>query len=405
MKWLKTAWRNVLRNRRRALITLAITAIGVTSILVGGGFANYTYEGLREMAARDSGHLLFSHKDYFAKDAETPMQYGLANYTKLITDVSQDKDIRYVLPRISFSGLVSNGDKSVIFMGTGVDPAGEFKVKGPFLTMVSGSVLSRREAVDDPKVVIGEKMAASLGVVPGDFLTLMTTTVEGSLNAFDVTVQGLMTTGAPQQDRYALYVNINTAQELLQSDKVSTLSVYLRQTEDTAAFHQSLQAKYPELAWQTWLDTAFFYLGVKGIYDRIFGLLGVIILVMVFFSISNTVSMSVIERTREIGTLRAIGAYPREISRSLALEGLLIGLAGSAIGLLLGWLISFLLYFSDWQMPPPPGRSTGYPLAIDIPVTLYIIAAFLSILVCTLAAWLAARQATSRPIVEALSHV
>ena len=304
-----------------------------------------------------------------------------------------------------FSGLISNGEKSIIFIGNGVDPAGEFRVKGPFLTMVAGSVLSRREKVEDPKVVIGKKMADSLGVAPGDFLTLMTTTVEGSLNAFDVTVQGVMTTGVPERDRYALFVNIRTAQELMQTDKVSTLSIYLRDTSDTATYHQKLKAQYPELAWQTWRDTAFYYLAVKGLYNRIFGLLGLIILVMVFFSISNTVSMSVIERTREIGTLRAIGTYPREINRALALEGLLIGLAGSFIGLLLGWAASFLLYFTDWQMPPPPGRSEGYPLAIDIPPGLYIGATVLSLIICVLAAWLSARRASAKPIVEALSHV
>lgn len=333
------------------------------------------------------------------------MQYGLTNYTDLITEIGQDRDIRYVLPRINFSGLISNGDKSIIFMGTGVDPVGEFRVKGPFLTMVAGSVLSRRETTEDPKVVIGEKMAASLGVAPGDYLTLMTTTVEGSLNAFDVTVQGVMTTGVPERDRYALYVNISTAQELMQTNKVSTLSIYLRNTSDTKAYMHKLQTQYPELAWQTWLDTASYYRAVKGLYNRIFGLLGLIILVMVFFSISNTVSMSVIERTREIGTLRAIGAYPREINRGLALEGLVIGLVGSFIGLLLGWVFSYLLYFTNWQMPPPPGRSEGYPLAIDIPPALYIGATVLSILICILAAWLAARQASSKPIVEALSHV
>jgi putative ABC transport system permease protein len=214
-----------------------------------------------------------------------------------------------------------------------------------------------------------------------------------------------MTTGVPEQDQRMLYANVQTAQELMQTNKVSTLSLYLKSTEDTDSYHASLQAEHPDLAWQTWLDTAYYYLGVKGNYDRIFGLLGVIIMIMVFFSISNTVSMSVVERTREIGTLRAIGAYPREVNRSLAIEGFLIGLAGSFIGLLLGWLISVLLTFANWQMPPPPGRSEGYPLAIDIPVSLYAAATVLSVTVCMLAAWLSARKATSRPIVEALSHV
>ncbi len=78
--------------------------LGVASILVGGGFANYTYVGLREMAARDSGHLIIAHQDYFTKDEETSMQYGLSNYQALAEGLRADEHIRYILPRIEFSG-------------------------------------------------------------------------------------------------------------------------------------------------------------------------------------------------------------------------------------------------------------------------------------------------------------
>jgi len=405
MKWLKLAYGNVLRNKRRTLITIIITAIGVSSILVGGGFAHFTYEGLREMAARDSGHLIMAHKDYFNKEEESQLQYGLTDYKKLSTEMLKDREIRYVLPRIEFSGLISNGDKSVIFLGTGVDPAGEFKVKGPFLTMVSGSVLSRKESPDDPKIVIGKKMAASLNASVGDVLTLLSTTSEGSLNAMDVTVQGVMTTGVPDMDKRVIYVNVKTAQNLLLTDKVSSLSVYLRNTEDTDHYRATLGQKYSSYAWQTWLDKAFYYLGVKGIYDRIFGLLGIVILVMVYFSISNTVSMSVIERTREIGTLRAMGTYQWEINRGFTLEGFVIGVIGSLSGALLSILIAISFRVLDLQMPPPPGRSEGYPLAIDIPLELYAIAISVSIFICMLAAGLSATKASGKSIVDALSHI
>ncbi len=405
LKWLSLAFKNVLRNKRRAVVTILISAIGVTAILVGGGFANFTYQGLREMAARESGHLIMAQQDYFSKEEDTPMQYGMDNYQKIAQALNEDRQIRYVLPRIEFNGLVSNGEKSSIFIGTGVDPAGEFKVKGPFLTMVEGTVLSRRETADDPRVVIGKKMAESMNVSSGDVLTLLGTTTEGGLNALDVTVQGVMTTGVPELDRRALYVNVRTAQELMQTDRVSTLSVYLRNTSDTDQYLQKLSSQYTDNAWQTWLQKAFYYLGVKGIYDRIFGLLGVVILVMVFFSISNTVSMSVLERTREIGTLRAMGTHQWEVTRGFTYEGLVIGFIGSLCGALLALLVSVLFHVLELQMPPPPGRSDSYPLAIDIPLQLYGVAVLVSIVVCMLAAWLSARKASAKSIVEALAHV
>ncbi len=405
MKSLKLAYDNVLRNKRRTFLTILITAVGVMSVLVGTGFANFTYTGLKEMAALDSGHLIMAHKNHFDKEEDMPMEFGLENYKQIAKEISLDREVRYALPRVEFSGLVSNGDKSTIFMGTGVDPAGEFKVKGPFLTMVTGTVLSRRETPDEPKVVIGKGMAKSMNVGVGDMLTLMGMTTEGGLNAIDVFVQGVMTTGVSELDKRSLFVNIQTAQEMLQTDKVSTLSVYLRETKKTDNYHAIFSDKYKSNAWQTWLDKAFYYLGVKGIYDRIFGLLGIVILILVFFSISNTVSMSVLERTREIGTLRAMGSYKWEVNRSFTLEGLVIGFIGSFVGMLMAIVISVSLLILELQMPPPPGRSTGYPLAIDIPVEFYGYTFIATIMVCMLAAWLSARKASKKPIVDALSHV
>ncbi len=130
-----------------------------------------------------------------------------------------------------------------------------------------------------------------------------------------------MTTGVPEMDKRSIFVNLRTAQELMQTDKISTLSLFLRETAATSSMVTKLAESYPQYALQTWLDKAFYYLGVKGIYDRIFGLLGIIILVMVFFSLSNTIGMSVMERTREIGSLRAMGSYRWEINRSFTLEG------------------------------------------------------------------------------------
>ncbi len=405
MKWLKLASKNVLRNRRRAIVTVMITAVGVSAILIGGGFANFTYISLKEMAARSSGHLIVAHPDYFDKEESTPMEFGLEDYQTLVKTLKSDPDVRYAIARIDFSGLISNGDKSTIFMGAGVDARYEFKVKGPFLDVESGSVLSKRETEDDPKIMLGIDLAKSLNAKVNDSLTLMTTTVDGGLNAMDVTVQGVFSTGMPEVDKRSIIVNIATAQSLLVTDRVSSIALHLRETEATFDKYDELSAQYPNLAWETWLDQAFFYKGVKNLYNRIFGLLGFIIIMMVFFSIYNTVNMSVVERTREIGTLRAIGTYSSEITRNFVLEGLVIGVIGAATGIIFAALTSFGLSLAEIQMPPPPGQTNGYPLFITIPANLYLIAAATSLFVCTLAAWLSSRKAAKKPITGALSHV
>jgi putative ABC transport system permease protein len=406
MKWLRFAVRNVLRNRRRSLITVLIAAVGTASILIGGGFAQYTYQSLREAAARESGHLVLAHKDFFSKDEDAPLEHGLADYAALESELTASPAVRAALPRLQFSGLLSNGDRSAVFIGSGVDAGGEFRVRGPFLTVLAGSTLSPRPAAGDvPEIMVGKELARQLRAEPGSSLTLLSTSVEGSLNAQDVRVKGIFSVGVPEMDKRIVMVHLATAQKLLLTEKASTLSVYLFDTDGTDAMQAQLARAHPEKATQTWLDQAFYYLAVRGLYDRIFGLMGTIIVALVLFAVANTLGMAVVERTREIGTLRAMGASPALIVRNFALEGLVVGAAGAFIGMVGAALVSVAVDFSGLRMPPPPGWSIGYPLHIDLSLPLYGATAVVVVLASVLAAWSVSRSAADKAIVEALSHV
>ncbi len=405
MKWFRFAARNVLRNKRRALVTIIISAVGVAGILISGGFAYYTYDSLKEMAARDNGHIVLAHAGYFDKQEEKPLELGLENHERYRKALLRDDKIRAVLPKLEFSGLISNGEKSTVFVGRGI-AHGEFKVKGPFMKIRQGHALSSRQKPDDdPQIMIGEGLAKILNAKPGDSLTLLSTTVEGSLNAIDVVVQGVFNSGVPEIDKRLMMMNIKQAQDLLQTDKVSTLSVYLYDTADTTAMAAALKKQFPNLALQTWRDTAFYYEAVRGLYNRIFGLLGIVILLMVMFAVTNTLSMTVVERTREIGALRAMGTQPREIVRNFVLEALVMGAVGVALGMLLAASVSAFFYLTDFQMPPPPARSQGYPLVVYIHIPLYLLTAFGVLLLSIISAWFVARKAARKPVVEALAHV
>jgi hypothetical protein len=142
---------------------------------------------------------------------------------------------------------------------------------------------------------------------------------------------------------------------------------------------------------QTWEDQAVFYRSVRDLYNRIFGALGLIIGVIVVFVVGNAMAMAIIERTREVGTLRALGTLPGQLVRSFALEGLLLGGVGRA-GRPAGPGVTLALLVFPVQMPPPPGRSVGYPLQItaDRSSTLLTLLAMLAL--ATLASALVARR-------------
>jgi putative ABC transport system permease protein len=330
------------------------------------------------------------------------LQHGLDDVAAMRRQLLADRDVLHVLPRVEFSGLISNGDKSTVMLAVGIDPDAEFAVKGPFLAMKAGEVLTTGQ---HNAVMLGEGLARSLKAAPGSSLTLLASTTEGALNAIDVTVQGVFSSGIPDVDKRLVYTDVDTAQRLLVTQRVSSLGVFLSGMDATEPARERITAALPQLAVQTWLDQAVFYKSVKELYNRIFGALGLIIGVIVVFVVTNAMAMAIVERTREIGTLRAVGTLPGQLTRSFALEGLVLGGAGALLGAAIALAVSTALLVFPVQMPPPPGRSTGYPLQVVMDGGLYA-ATLLAMVALSMAAsaWVA-RRTVRRPIVDALAHV
>ncbi|EKA5635056.1 ABC transporter permease [Vibrio navarrensis] len=409
---LRIALLNLQRNRRRSALSASIIAIAVFALGSAGGFGLYTYDSLKESTARDTGHLTINTPGYFEKEEEMPLSNGLSNADSLMRDLMGLEAVRGVQPRIDFTGLVSNGSKSTIFAGIGVNER-EFDMKGPFLDVRQGKTLSDPSSVrydpGEPEVMLATDLARNLHVSVGDWVTLLATTTDGALNAYDFKVRGIYSTGVPELDKRQLYLHIDSAQSLLGSDKVSTLSVFLFETAKTEQVGQMLTKRLAsqEQALQItpWQERAFFYLKVKDLYDRIFGIMGAVMALVVFVALFNTMTMSVTERTREIGTLSALGSYPNEIIGGFLREAGLIGLIGSVVGALACAALCALLMVVDVQMPPPPGRTDGYPLSIYFSWPLVLSATLGVVGICLLAAYLSARKGVKKPITEALIYV
>ena len=132
--------------------------------------------------------------------------------------------------------------------------------------------------------------------------------------------------------------------------------------------------------------------------DRILG-------VIVVFVVTNAMAMAVIERTREVGTLRALGMLPAQLVRVFALEGLMLGGVGAVLGAAGSLAVSVALLVFPVQMPPPPGRSTGYPLQVEFDPLLYSGTLLAMLVLATLASALVARRTVHKPVVDALAHV
>jgi putative ABC transport system permease protein len=409
MQGFKLSALNLKRNSRRSVMSMVIIAIAVFALTSAAGFGLYTYESLRESTANDVGHLTLAKPGYFEQEEESTMSNGLSHGPELIKQVSALSNVKAVQPRIYFNGLISAGNKSTIFVGTGVD-ASEFDLKGDFIDIGQGEAISIDENTDNPQIMIAKELANNLRVNVGDWVTLLATTSDGALNAFDFEVQGIFSTGVPELDKRQIYISVMQAQDLLATEKISTLSVFLPDTSQTDTAYKdvvelmSVLSNDEKVEVTRWEQRAFFYEKVQGLYDRIFGIMGMVMGLVVFVSLFNTMTMSVTERTREIGTLAALGSYPREIILGFVRESVLLAIIGSLLGGLLAAFVTLMLKVSDIQMPPPPGRSEGYPLEIIFSPSVVWYSTLGVIAICVVAAFLSARKGINKPVTEALAY-
>jgi len=154
-----------------------------------------------------------------------------------------------------------------------------------------------------------------------------------------------------------------------------------------------------------WSALATYYHQVRNIFNGIFGFLGIIVFLIVIVSVANTIILSIFERTREIGTLMAMGTRRRQIWAMFFLEGLLIGVVGGLLGIAVGSGVGELINQAHIQLPPPPGYTTGYQLRIMLKPSILITVMVLSSVTATMASVLPAIKASRLKIVDALGHI
>jgi putative ABC transport system permease protein len=401
------AWRNLVRQRRRTLLMGSVVAFGFAAFALAGGFIAQSFEGLKEGTIRSIGHLQAVDRRAVKGTEQATLEFGLKDAGRARSVAAADPAVEAVLPRVEFVGLATNGTKSVPFLGLGVDPAPEGKASLARELVVAGRYLSSPDGED---LVLGTGLAAALGAKTGDRVTLMATTPEGSLNAVDGVVTGLVDVRIKElNDRY-LAAGLGLVARLLETpETVSKLVLFLRKGADEAAAAARIEqalvgAGYP-VAVRRWEDLAVFYGQVKLLYVGIFGFVGTVLIVIVILSAAIVMTMSVTERTREIGTLRAIGTRPTRVLGMFLAEGALLALAGCAAGAVIALAVRAILNASGLIVPPPPGATHGLPINVKLYPLAYAAGLVAMVVTMVVASWFPARRASRAPIVEALTHV
>jgi len=390
------------------LMTLLMVGGGVTGLLLAGGYFAFMTHGLRESTINDGlGHLQIFTADHFRRDEVRVLDTGIENWQRVAANVSSAQHVRGVAPRIEFYGMVSNGTKAAGFMGSAVDPAAE-KSLGFISRVDLGRDLDPKPG-GEVEALVGVGLAKSMNVKVGDGLTILAMTSDGALNGVDVQIVGIVNSGIAELDSRYVRITLPAAQRLLQSDRVTNLVVGLDRTDNTdLAFNEiapRLNGLPQQMELKKWIDLATYYKQVNNMFNGIFLFMGVIVFFMVLMSSVNTLLMSMLERTREIGTMLAMGTPRFWVVALFMLEATLMGVMGAVVGVAVGNALGAILNASGLRMPPPPGYTEAILFKVLHLPGLMAGSSVLVIFSLALASILPAIRASRLQIAEALAHV
>lgn len=419
MNILKLALRGLLRNRRRSMVTLLAIAFGFAAIALFAGYTHNVYSGLERGSIHGGllGHLTISRKGMSREGKLDPEHYMWSgtDVSRITTLLRDEPEIQLIAPRLALSGLFSNERASTIFIAEGISPEAMEIFQENLLTREqerSGLYASMKKRLDPAHpntILVSQGLAEMLHLKTGDTAALLTNTLTGQANAMDATVGALINTGNANLNDKFTFISLELAQILYDMPGgADRLTVLLHHADQTEAMRERLQSKLKAAGYdveiKTWKELSDFYTQVHNLFDMIFGFIFSIVLTVIVMSVANSMGMTVVERTREIGTLRAMGLKRMGVIRLFTVESLLLSLLGCAAGFGLAMAVRYGVNAVSFSYIPPNSDSPVL-LLVDLDIPRIAFTGLMMLLVGTVAAYLPARRAANQPIINALGHV
>ena len=400
---LKFALRNVFRQRARSAGTLAAIALGVAGLILAGGFVQDIFFQLGEAVIHSqSGHIQVAKKGYREGRVRSPESFFIDRPSGLKRLIEETAGVQMTLSRLGFSGVVNNGKRDLGIVGEGVEPTSEEKL-GTYLRYIEGRPLR-----DDDRdgIAMGQGVARALGVKPGDRVNLVLSLPQGAVNTLDFEVVGVFQSFSKDFDARAIRIPLRAARELMDTEAAHVVVVVLEKTEDTETVLATLKNRLEPQGFELvgWRELSDFYDKTIKLYDRQFGVLRLIILLMVLLSVANSVNMTLFERTREFGTMLALGDRPAAVFRLVMTESVLLGLFGAVLGVVVGSFTALVISLIGIPMPPPPNANVGYTAFIRLVPLDIGVAGAIGMAATILATLLPARRSAQLVVVDALRH-
>jgi putative ABC transport system permease protein len=397
---IRLAFLNLVRERKRALIALAAIVVGVAGYVLAGGFIDWIFWAIRESTIDNGlGHIQVSARGFRAAGRADLGRFTIPVDSPLRNAIAGLDGVRVVGARLTVSGLASHGDVTVPFAAEGVEPGIDRRIATDLV--VDGEPL---DPVAPTGVVLGKGLARALGVRRGDKIAFITATESGGMSGAEGLVRGVFSTGVKAYDDLAVRMPLRMAQQLARVKGAQLWVVRLDDTSRTDAVAREMRGIVAGSGMEvrTWHELSDFYRKTVTLMSRQMTVVAALIAVILVLGIANVLMMSTLERTREIGTMLAMGTPRRSVLRMHIAEGVLLGCAGAVLGVTAGALLAVAISWFGIPMPPPPGRDTGYDARILLEFPVIVNAIVLAFASAALAGIYPAWKASRMPIVDAL---
>ena len=348
---LKIAFRNTSRQKRRTILTGLAMVVGFTLLSVTIGLSDGAYGGIIEMFTRNrTGHIQVHREGYLDKPS---LYETIDGYAAIGQTIQGTAGVEAWTPRVYAAGLGSVGEKSTAVQIVGVDVAREIQTTRFDKKVIEGKVLGETAS---HKAVIGKGLAKILSAKIGSEIVIFSQGADGSLANDVYKIVGIVESGDDVTDRVACYLHIDDAQELFVLDgRVHEIVVIVSNINQVDKVRTAIAANLNDAT----LDVAPWQVVAKSFYRAMKtdqqgdAISRWVIMFIVAIGVLNTVLMSVLERTREYGVLKAVGTKPSQIFWLVICEVIIIAIGSVAVGVLFGVLANYLLSISGITYPEP----------------------------------------------------
>ena len=374
LKLFKIAIRNLLRYKRRTLLTSSLIAVGVMFVLVFvAASGSFKYIMIGQITDSMLGHLQVHKRGYVASIDSLPLTLNLGAKAeeKLEKTIKEIPEIEAFSPRIKFGGMFSNFIETTNIRINGVYPDKEVAT----VPLLPSRIKQGGNGIKKGEILIPELLANGLKIKVKDTVVVIATNKDGSVNGKQFVVGGIIesVTGPGGRDGY---MHIEDAMEVLRMEEIEISEVAVRLKDfgklnavndkmDKLLSKELNKEGKPIFDVRTWERLSPFY-NVARMIDIMTFFIRLMLIAIVLISIMNVMIMAVFERIREIGTIAAIGTIPKKILSLFLIEGFSLGISGAVAGNLLAIFVVFVM--SIVKITFNFGRQTGLALAPSLQV-------------------------------------